>query len=89
MGHEDKGTTFGEDLLQRRKSGADTGVVSDVEILVKRDVEIHPDNGLLAFKIVRIDVLLHSYEYLLSIFFRGKDTIFLSLHHHGDRVSLR
>ena len=60
VGHKDKGTTLGKDLLQSGKGGADTGVVCDLEVLVKRNVEIHPDNGLLAFEIVRVNVLLHN-----------------------------
>ena len=62
VGHDDEGTTFCEHLLEGRHGPADAGVVGDLEILVQRNVEIYADDGFLAGKIVRINVLLHKYK---------------------------
>ena len=65
VGHEDQGTSFRKYLLEGWEGGAYAGIVSDVEFLVKRDVEVNPDNGLLSFEIVSVDVLLHNFLSLL------------------------
>ena len=60
MGHYDEGASAGQYLFQGGDCGADTGVVSDVEIGVERNVEIHSHNGLLAIKVIRVYVLHNS-----------------------------
>ena len=59
MGHDDNRSAGGEDFLQSGHRPADTGVVRYVEILIERDVEINPYNGLLASEIVAVYELLH------------------------------
>ena len=60
MGHYDESTSACQYLLQGGNRGADTCVVSDVEIGVERNVEIHSHNGLLAIKVIRVYVLHNS-----------------------------
>ena len=60
MGHYDKSTSASQYLLQGGNRGADTCVVSDVEVGVERNVEIHSHNGLLAIKVIRVYVLHNS-----------------------------
>ena len=38
-------------VLDRRKAGADTVVVRDIQVLIERDIEIHADKDLFAVKI--------------------------------------
>ena len=60
MGHEDEGATFGKHFLERRESRADAGVISDVEVFIERNVEVHSHDSLFAFEIVGVNVLLHN-----------------------------
>ena len=53
--HDDRGTTVGQDLLQRGQGTADTGVVSDLTILIQGYVEVYTYDCLLTGKIHFVD----------------------------------
>ncbi len=61
VGHYDERTAACKNLLECRKGSADTGIVRYLEIFVKRNVEVHANDGFFAFKIVRINKLLHNF----------------------------
>ncbi len=67
MGHDDEGSAACENLLQGRDGCTDAGVIGDFELVVERDVEVNPDQGLLSLKIIRVNVLLHIEMILISI----------------------
>ena len=58
VGHDDEGTALLKNEFEGRKCSANTSVVCDFAVL-DRDVEIDSHNGLLAIKIVSVNVLLH------------------------------
>ena len=61
VAHDDDGTTACKNLLEGGHCPADTGVVSDLEILVQRNVEVYAYDGPFSGEIVLVNELLHSY----------------------------
>ena len=56
MGHKDQRTAARKNFLERGDCGTDSGIIRDIEIIVKRNVEIDSDNGFLAGEIVGVNV---------------------------------
>ena len=52
VGHQDDAAAVVKDLLYGRDGGADAGVVGDLVLVVKRNVEVDPDEGLFICKAV-------------------------------------
>ncbi|OAV63295.1 hypothetical protein Barb6_03821 [Bacteroidales bacterium Barb6] len=63
VGTDNQAAPAGQYLLQGRKSGTDTCVVRNVEILIQRDIKVHPHKCLFTGK-VEIVNRLHTYLYL-------------------------
>ena len=55
VAHHDKSTTISENLLQSRKSTADTSVISYITILIQWNIEVHANNCLVTGKVELID----------------------------------
>ena len=45
VAHEDDSTSIAKYLTDGRQCGGHAGIVGDLELLVERDVEVHPDEG--------------------------------------------
>ena len=58
MGHDDESSTLLKNELECRDCATDTGIVRDLTFL-DRNVEIDPDNGLLATEVVVFNTVLH------------------------------
>src|SRR5580658_3876459 len=50
MAHEDRFAAVGEDLFDGGDGGADAGVVGNIVFVIKRDVEVDPDEGFFVGK---------------------------------------
>ena len=55
VAHDNKRTTVSKDMLQRRQSTADTGVVGDVTVFVQGHIKVHTDNRLLSGELVIVN----------------------------------
>ena len=58
MGHDDESSALLKNELECRDCATDTGIVRDLTFL-DRNVEIDPDNGLLATEVVVFNTVLH------------------------------
>lgn len=56
MAREDDSGAMFHEVLDRRHSGPDPGVIGDVEILIERDIEIHPHEHPLALQISALEI---------------------------------
>ncbi len=59
MRHDDQRTAFLKHFLESRDCSPDTGVISNLHLVIQRNVEINSDNGFLAGEIVSVNKLLH------------------------------
>ena len=55
MAHDDEASAVVENFLKSGQSAADTGIVGDVAVFVKRHIEVNANDGFLAVEIVVVD----------------------------------
>ena len=55
VAHDDEASAVVENFLKSGQSAADTGIVGDVAVFVKRHIEVNANDGFLAVEIVVVD----------------------------------